>query len=756
MVENNQSLIIMEVTYLIITVFMLILAAMGLFVGVSNDAVNFLSSAIGARAGKFRTIMIVASVGVMLGALMSAGMMDVARHGIMQPSNFSFAEVMIVFLAVVATNIIVLDRFNDLGLPTSSTVTLVFGLLGATFVMSVLKINANPSLSLSTLIHTDKALSLIIAIFASVAIAFVCGLLVQWLSRLVFTFNLRGSTWLAQGIFGGTSFTVLAYFIFIETLSSSPLVGDNVKAWVAANTPLLLCATFVVTAILSAMLYRLRVNVLRIVVLSATFALAMAFAGNDLVNFIGVPLAGLSSYQDWSANGSPEINSFMMSSLAESAKSPFIYLAIAGAMMIFAMVTSKKAQHVVQTSVDLSRQDEGDEMFGTSQAARSLVRAVQDGNDRLRHAVPRRLVAAIDRRFDKSASHLEENAAFDMLRAAINLVLSSALIIVGTNYKLPLSTTYVTFMVAMGTSLADRAWTRDSAVYRVTGVLSVIGGWLITAGITFAACGLVCFLMHLGGFAAMVIMMILVVYTLVRSHIRFGKRQQDSEQELLYKQIMRTRDPEAVWSLLRNHISHTQVESCRFTLQQYDRILDGMAHERVRQLRDVGKELRRRQDELKRTRRREFLCLRRIPRNISLERNTWFHLCSNSNQQYVYTLKRMLEPIKEHVDNNFSPMPDNYLNEFAPVRETINELMDQTKTILKTGDYSNYKQVMKRANDCKDELSTLRERLIDSMQSSDKTSSYKTALIYLTVLQESQEMLSVMRHQLRAAGKLLK
>ncbi len=745
----------MEITYLIITVFMLILAALGLFVGVSNDAVNFLSSAIGARAGTFKTILVVASVGVMAGALMSAGMMDVARHGIMQPTNFTFREVMIVFMAVVATNIIVLDRFNDLGLPTSSTVTLVFGLLGATFVLSLVKIHADSSLSLSTLMNTDKALSLIIAIFASVAIAFVCGLIVQWLSRLVFTFNLQGNSCLTHGIFGGLSFTVLAYFIFIETLSESPLIAEDFKVWIAGNTPLLLGITFAVASILSAILYSLRVNVLRIIVLSGTFALAMAFAGNDLVNFIGIPLAGLDSYQDWSGHGATDINSYMMSSLAQSARSPFVYLAIAGVLMIIAMATSKKAHHVVQTSVDLSRQDEGDEMFGTSQAARSLVRAVQDSNDRMRHAVPRHVVAAIDQRFDKSKGHLEDNAAFDMLRAAINLVLSSALIIVGTNYKLPLSTTYVTFMVAMGTSLADHAWTRDSAVYRVTGVLSVIGGWLITAGITFAACALVCLLMHLGGIPVMLAMMAVVVYTLVRSHIRFGKGKQDSHQEQLYKLMMRSHDPEIVWNLLQRHISQTQSTMCRFTLQHYDQIIDGLAHERVRQLRDVGKDLRRQQDELKRTRRKEFLSLRRIPRNIALERNTWFHLGANSNQQYVYTLKRMLEPVKEHVDNNFSPLPESYLNEFAPMRHTITELMEETVNMLESRDFTDYKRVMSQADKCKDDLSQLREQLIDNMQGSDNSSSYRTAIIYLTMLQESQEMLSIMRHQLRAASKLL-
>lgn len=442
----------METIYIVIVAFLLILAVFDLFVGVSNDAVNFLQSAIGAKAARFRTVLIVASVGVAVGAMMSAGMMDVARHGIMHPVNYSFHEVMVVFLAVMVTDVIILDVFNTLGLPTSTTVSLVFELLGGTFILALVKMAGDPTLALSDLLNSDKALSVIVAIFVSVAIAFVCGVLVQWLSRIIFTFRTKNHK-VAESVFGGISFAILAYFVFIKGLSKSPVFAADAKVWIDANTTMLLGAVFAAATLLSYLLLLMRVSVFRLVVLMGTFALAMAFAGNDLVNFIGVPLAGLSSYQDWVSHGAGNVDTFMMGSLMESAKSPFLYLMIAGGIMIFAMATSKKAQNVVKTSVDLSRQDESDEMFGTSRAARSIVRATQECGQFLVRYLPKGMMQRIDSRFNKEEVVLKDGAAFDMVRAAVNLVLASVLIVIGTNFKLPLSTTYVTFMVAMGTVL---------------------------------------------------------------------------------------------------------------------------------------------------------------------------------------------------------------------------------------------------------------------------------------------------------------
>src|SRR5574344_2929896 len=429
----------MDAIYLCIIIFLGLLAIFDLTVGVSNDAVNFLNSAIGAKAARFRTIIIVASCGILIGAVMSNGMMDIARHGIMQPSGYSFHEVMTIFLAVMVTDIVIIDIFNTLGLPTSTTVSLVFELLGGTFIVALLKISgdATGNLGFVDLLNTEKALSVIIAIFLSVAIAFVFGTVVQWISRIIFTFNYKKHLRYTIAIFGGIAFTSLGYFIFIKGMIDAPF--DFIKgkiAWINQNITMVLIYTFIISAVLVQILHWLRVNVFKVIVLLGTFALAMAFAGNDLVNFIGVPLAGLSSYQDWVSHGAGNVDTFMMGSLMESAKSPFLYLMIAGGIMIFAMATSKKAQNVVKTSVDLSRQDESDEMFGTSRAARSIVRVTQECGQFLVRYLPKGMMQRIDSRFNKEEVVLKDGAAFDMVRAAVNLVLASVLIVIGTNFKL--------------------------------------------------------------------------------------------------------------------------------------------------------------------------------------------------------------------------------------------------------------------------------------------------------------------------------
>lgn len=744
----------METTcYLIIIVFLLVLAVVDLFVGVSNDAVNFMNSAIGAKVARFRTVIIVASVGIIAGAMLSAGMMDVARHGIMQPAYYSFSEVMMLFLAVMVTDVIVLDVFNSHGMPTSTTVSLVFELLGGAFVLALLKMSADGSLAMSDLLNSSKALSVIIAIFVSVALAFVTGAVVQWISRLIFTFRPHWHPY-AEAFFGGIAFTVLAYFIFIKGLSGTPFIGEETKAWIVQNTGLLLFSIFCVTTFVSFFLVIARVNIFRLVVLFGTFALAMAFASNDLVNFVGVPLAGLSSFQDWMQHGAPDPDGFMMTSLMESEKSPFGYLAIAGVIMIVALATSKKAQNVVKTSVDLSRQDESDEMFGSSQAARTIVRSAQAAKTAVSSITPRWLRRAIRRRFDTENAEMPGGASFDMVRASVNLVLASVLIVIGTNYKLPLSTTYVTFMVAMGTSLADGAWGRDSAVFRVTGVLSVIGGWFLTAGIAFVSCALVCLLFYFGGFIAMFAFMILAAFIVVKGNITYRKKKLEDKDALLAS-IMHSHDAEIVWDLLRKHISHTQSDTCRFTSEQYNRILDGLTAENLKGLRATQLLLKDKQEELKKVRHREFVALHRIPEDIALEHNTWFHLGANSNQQFIYCLKRLLEPIKEHIDNNFNPVPAAFMEEFRPIRNRIGNLMDETCEMLTTCCFDHEKRVLEEAELCKKELSALRKTHIDRMQRRTGTADYKTSLIYLNILQESRELLSIMRHQLKAARKLL-
>ncbi len=748
----------METIYLCIVLFLLCLAVFDLFVGVSNDAVNFLQSAVGARVAAFRTVLIIASVGVVLGAVLSSGMMDVARHGIMMPDRYSFHEVMTIFLAVMVTDVIVLDIFNTLGMPTSTTVSLVFELLGGTAMLAILKVIADPQLDYSMLLNSNKALQVIIAIFVSVAISFVVGMAVMWISRVVFTFNYRKHSRWSIAIFGGIAFTALSYFIFMKGVGKSPYLSEGIRQYIDDNTNLLLIYTFIGGTIVMEVLHLLKVNIFRFTVLMGTFALAMAFAGNDLVNFIGVPLAGLDSYQDYMANGHGQgIDSFMMSSLMESAKTPPFYLLAAGVIMIVAMATSKKAQNVIKTSVDLARQDEGDEMFGSSSAARAIVRFFQNMVESVARLFPLGVRQWINRRFDtKDTVADDDKAAFDVVRAAVNLVIASMLITFGTNHKLPLSTTYVTFMVAMGSSLADRAWSRESAVFRVTGVLSVIGGWFITAGVAFIASALVCLCMWFGGIVVQVAFIALVVFMLIRSNRQYKRKQETTKKDDdSFRLMMRTHDPELVWEMLRNHVRNTQSKVCRLALEEYNNILDGFNNERVKTLRSSDKSLRKELEVLKKYRRQELLGLKKSPMEIAVERNTWFHVGINSDQQYIYTLRRMLQPIKEHVENNFNPVPEVYVSEYESVRRRVNDLMKMTCEAIETNRFDQYRGVLAEADVCKDELSVIRKEHINRMQKNKSSKTIQIDMVYLNLLQETQQLLSVMRHQLRSAKKFM-
>ncbi len=746
----------MSTIYLCIVIFLLCLAVFDLFVGVSNDAVNFLQSAIGAKVAKFRTVLVIASLGVVLGAIMSSGMMDIARHGIASPDHYSFEEMMTLFLAVMVTDVLVLDVFNTLGMPTSTTVSLVFELLGGAFILATIKMAGDPSLNYGDLLNSDKALEVIMGIFSSVIIAFVFGVFVMWLSRVVFTFNYKKHSRYSIAVFGGIAFTALSYFIFMKGLGKSPYLPQNIRDYIQDNVGFLLVITFVVSSVVMEFMHLCRINIFKFTVLLGTFGLAMAFAGNDLVNFIGVPLAGLSSYEDFMANSNGvAADSYLMTSLMDSATTTPLYLLAAGFVMIVAMATSKKAQNVIKTSVDLSRQDEGDEMFGSSKAARVIVRNCQACDSWLNRFLPQSLKNYINSRFDKNAVELEESAAFDVVRAAVNLVLASMLITIGTNLKLPLSTTYVTFMVAMGSSLADRAWSRESAVFRVTGVLSVIGGWFITAGVAFAACAIVCVAMFYGGIVVKSAFMIIVVFMLIRSNVQYNKKAKVEDKGDSFMLMMRTRDPELVWDMLRRHVGKTQSYVCHFALSQFNQIMDGLAEEKPSNLRHANKALKKEQDMLKKFRRQEMLGLKKSPQEIAIERNTWFHLGANSNQQFVYTLRRILDPIKEHVDNNFNPLPQEYIEEFAPVRQKINDLMKMSCEQIETSRYENYREILAEADACKDELSVIRKKHIDRIQHMGDNTLLKVSLVYLNVLQESQEFLSVMRHQLRAAKKFM-
>ena len=743
----------METIYLGIVIFLFMLAVFDLLVGVSNDAVNFMNSAVGAKVANFKTIVIVASIGVFAGAVLSNGMMDIARHGIFQPVNFSFYEIMCILLAVMVTDVVLLDVFNTLGLPTSTTVSMVFELLGGTFILAILKIVGDETglLTLGDMMNTEKALSVIMGIFLSVAIAFIAGTFVQYISRLIFSFNYKKNLSWTIGIFGGIAVTSLSYFMLIKGLKSAPFMTPESLAWISENTTLLVVGCFITFTLLMQILHWCRVNVFKIIVLLGTFSLALAFAGNDLVNFIGVPLAGFSAYTDYVANSNGVgIHDFMMTSLMSSAKTPAIFLFASGLIMVYALATSKKAKNVIKTSVDLARQEEGDEMFGSSALARTIVRRANNINDFLKRVIPVGMRRWIDSRFNKDEVILENGAAFDLVRAAVNLVLSGLLIIIGTTMKLPLSTTYVTFIVAMGTSLADRAWSRESAVYRITGMLSVIGGWFITAFVAFTICALVTFIMFYTSFVGMFIFIVVAVVLLVRSNIKYSKKEKAEQQDDIFKRMMASKDKNEILALLRQHVKETLTSYITFSEDTYVKVTDGFIHEDLKSLRKAMNATDDQKKMLKKRRRKELLGLRRIPITIAIEKNTWFHLGSNSCEEMLYCLKRICEPCKEHVDNNFNPISKDCVTEFLPVREELCRLMERTRTAIENNNYEEADDILAKGDALKNSISSLRKQMMNRMQEADNAS-LKASMVYLNILQESQELVGIWRHLLRAS-----
>ena len=757
----------MNTLFLGIVIFLIVLAVFDLVVGVSNDAVNFLNSAIGAKVARYRTVVTVAAVGVFAGAALSNGMMDVARHGIMTPAYFSFYDVMCVFLAVMVTDVVLLDVFNTLGMPTSTTVSLVFELLGGAFAIALIQISGGATaesgvlLTLGDLLNTEKAISVILGIFLSVAIAFVLGIIVQWIARVVFTFTFRVngrttdqsgkmggrlSSSLKIGIFGGLSVTAIVWFLLIKGLKGSTLMTPEVNEIISQNTWLIIGGGIAVFSVLMTLLSAMKLPVLKFVVLLGTFALAMAFAGNDLVNFVGVPLTGLEAWQDYTANGHGDAQGFMMRSLMESAHTPAPYLIAAGVVMVLALIFSKKAQNVVKTSVDLSRQDGGDEMFGSSGVARTLVRTSRSMASSLAMAVPSCVSRWIDSRFNADAAVLKQGAAFDEIRAAVNLVLAGALVALGTSLKLPLSTTYVTFMVAMGTSLADRAWGRESAVFRITGVLSVIGGWFITAGVAFILCFLVSIALYFGSFVAMMVAISLAIFLLIRSHLKYQKHTTEGEADKLFTRIVHCDDKEECWTLLREYVNQTIKAHVRMVIDDYETLTTAFFCEDYRRLKHVTINVDQQRKELKRQRRKQIIALRRLDPIVSVEKSTWYFLIVNSLSQMYYCLKRMGEPCREHVGNNFSPIPGKYANEFLCFR---NEIM---RLYFRYLDAETTSQIRNDAAELQSSLSEYRIRIIHDIQS--KQLNIEAMTVFLNVVQESQELLSALRHLMRGENKI--
>ena len=618
---------------------------------------------------------------------------------------------------------------------------MVFELLGGTFALALIKVYGDSSLELGDLINTDKALSVIMAIFVSVAIAFFFGMLVQYIARVIFSFNYQNKMKYSIGLFGGIAATAIIYFMLIKGLKDSSFMTKENLAWVKDHTAQLVLTCFVFFTVLMQILHWLKINVFKIVVLLGTFALALAFAGNDLVNFIGVPLAGYSSFIDYTTNGAGYApDSFLMTSLLGPASTPWYFLVGAGAIMVYALFTSKKAHAVIKTSVDLSRQDEGEEAFGSTPIARTLVRISLNMSNSLSRIIPEGTKNWIDSRFRKDEAIIADGGAFDLVRAAVNLVLAGLLIAVGTSLKLPLSTTYVTFMVAMGSSLSDRAWGRDSAVFRITGVLSVIGGWFLTAGAAFTICFFVALIIHFGGTVAIVLLIGLAAFTLIRSQVLFKKKNLKGKENETFKEIMRSTDSNQALNLMRVLTREELNKVLLYAEENFDRTVNSFINENLRGLRKAMGASKFEKQLLKQMKRTGTLAMCRLDNNTVLEKGLYYYQGNDFASELVYSINRLCEPCLEHIDNNFNPLDVTQKNEFSEVSAKITALISSCREKLNNNAYEDFETDLATANALNAQLAHLKREELKRIQT--QTGSIKVSMVYLTMIQEAQNVVT--------------
>lgn len=750
----------MDSLFLVFVLFLGVLAIIDLVVGVSNDAVNFLNSAIGAKVASFKVVLFVSAIGVFLGASLSNGMMDIARNGIYHPEYFTFQEVLIICLTAMISDVILLNIFNSLGLPTSTTVSMVFNLLGAAFCISMLKINAGAidpntgeTLIITDLINTGKALQVIIAIFMSVAIAFVFGFISQFIARVVFTFNYVKQLKYFSGIFGGIALTAILYFMVFKGLKEAAFMHGETKQWLNDNISTLLGVSFVLSALIMQGLNTMKVNIFRIIILAGTLALSLAFAGNDLVNFIGIPLAGLSAYQDYALNGQGMYDSYLMAANNASANTPLYFLIGSGVVMVLALVFSKSSQKVIQTSVNLSRQDDVEESYGTSKVSRGLVRVAMSISKGIHSILPESFRLWLSGRFDKNEIILAPGAAFDLVRASVNLVLAALLISVGTSLKLPLSTTYVTFMVAMGTALADGAWGRESSVGRLTGVIGVIGGWFVTAGASFIISAVVATSMYFGGFIAMGVFIAIAIALLFSSSLFKKKNKEDAD--TLFIDIMSCEDEEQAWDLISKHVRTNQIIHLDHIAQDYLALTDSFLNEDLRSISKLRTDVEEHKRLFKTTRRKETIGLRRLKNDAVLERNMWFHMGANACLQLSYAIERSTEVCHEHISNNYNPLPSEYQEELIQTRETVLAYLQSVKEVIFSQKVDEVKNIKEEGTELRKRIRKLRKQHMKRTHLGQKEL-FRVSIVYLNMLQETNEIINNLRHLVDYTLNMLK
>lgn len=734
----------MDAFYLILIIFLTLLAVFDLVVGVSNDAVNFINSAVGSKAASVRIILIIAGLGILVGALLSNGMIDVARHGVFQPANFVFADIMCIFVASMITDVFLIDFFNTLGLPTSTTVSFVFELLGATFAIAILLIVNDPTgtLSFVNLINTEKALTIVMGIFLSVAIAFVFGYIIQYITRILFTFNYKKNMKYFAAIFGGLAITSIVYFMLINGLKDSSFMTPELKAIMHRNTGYILLGCFGFFTILMQILYLCKVNILKIIVLLGTFALALAFSGNDLVNFIGRPIAAIEAYLDYKANGGGDIaNTLKMDSLNGDSNTPVYFLVIAAIIMIITLFTSKKAHHVVKTELNLSRQNEEEEIFNSSGIGRNLVRGTRKLSVFFLTITPEPIKKWVDSRFNHSEMIMEENANYDLLRASVNLIIAGMLIAIGTSLKLPLSTTYVTFIVAMGTSLADRAWSRDSAVYRISGILNVIGGWIITAVAAFLLAFVMALLIYYGRMVAIIILTGLVIYSLIHSQIKFRKKSKNEEKSKeTMTQLMNVTNTDEAFLLLQSNTREDINLTLEFVKEKYLSTIDAFCRENLRILRSLNTDIDLEKERVKKIKRNGAMGIRKLSDTDANEKGLYYFQCIDFISEVVYSLKRISLPCEDHIDNNFSPLSDEQKNEISTIAFAINTFIDQCNIKIQQNDYERLRDILTSSNELTTELNRIKRVQLKRLK--QQGVSTKVSMVYLTIIQESQNIVS--------------
>lgn len=649
------------------------LAVSDLIVGVSNDAVNFLNSSIGSKVAPRYIIFIIASFGMIAGVTFSKGMMEVARKGIFHPKYFNMPELIIIFLAVMLTDVILLDLYNTFGLPTSTTVSIVFELLGAAVAVSLVKISrADQGLGeLVKYINTGKALAIISGILLSVAVAFICGAVVQFISRMVFTFNYQAQLKRYGAIWGGLALSAIMYFILIKGAKGSTFITKETLTWIKANTVMILAVGFVVSAVLLFLLQMLtKINVLKPVVLVGTFALAMAFAANDLVNFIGVPLAGMNAYKIAGDLTTP------MTELQKATPSDTLFLVIAGIIMAITLWFSKKARTVTKTELNLGRQDEGVENFGSSSLARSVVRATRSGGNGMRKLIPAGAMNFMNSRFEEvkeaGFNNSEEKPMFDLVRASVNLMVAGILISIGTSLKLPLSTTYVTFMVAMGTSFSDRAWGRDSAVYRVTGVFTVIGGWFLTAMMAFTISGIFALIIITTGLSGAIAVMIVCGITIYKNHTTHKKRAKVQEEDEIFNLKKVENSNDAVETTFE-HVGTYLKE----VAEVIDRSFTGLAQERRTLLKESKREIKKLRRWTNIITANIFKTLRAFQKDENIQGYVKEYAGTISALQGIGDSQSdLVKRSYLHVDNNHKGLLDVQLKELSEVKQKVVDLLN--------------------------------------------------------------------------------